>query len=133
MPHFSNTSLKRLQSCDERLQRLFQSVVQRFDCTVLEGHRTRDRQDAAFARGASTLQWPASKHNALPSLAVDVAPWPIDWDDRDRFHLFGGVVLGTAQAMGLDIRWGGDWDGDTATQDNVFDDLVHFELREESP
>jgi len=31
--------------------------------------------------------------------------------------------------MGLKIRWGGDWDMDTQTKDNKFDDLVHFELR----
>ena len=29
----------------------------------------------------------------------------------------------------LKIRWGGDWDMDTQTKDNKFDDLVHFELK----
>jgi peptidoglycan L-alanyl-D-glutamate endopeptidase CwlK len=37
--------------------------------------------------------------------------------------------LGVASQMGLKIRWGGDWDMDTQTKDNKFDDLVHFELR----
>jgi len=31
--------------------------------------------------------------------------------------------------MGMKIRWGGDWDMDTQTKDNKFDDLVHFELK----
>jgi hypothetical protein len=32
--------------------------------------------------------------------------------------------------MGIKIRWGGDWDMDTETKDNNFDDLVHFEIKE---
>ena len=28
-----------------------------------------------------------------PSRAVDVVPYPIDWDDRERFHLFAGFVI----------------------------------------
>jgi len=32
--------------------------------------------------------------------------------------------------MGVDLRWGGDWDGDTEVRDNGFDDLVHFEIVE---
>ena len=31
--------------------------------------------------------------------------------------------------MGIDLIWGGDWDGDTDLNDNNFDDLVHFELK----
>ncbi len=39
-----------------------------------------------------------------------------------------GYVMGTAQSLGYPLRWGGDWDADTETNDNRFDDLVHFEL-----
>lgn len=133
MPRFSKTSLDRLSRCDQRLQSVFHAVISQVDCTILEGHRSQDRQDAAFARGVSKLRWPNSKHNALPSLAIDAAPWPIDWDDRDRFHLFGGLVLGTAKQLGIALRWGGDWDGDFETRDNRFDDLVHFELKGKLP
>ena len=37
--------------------------------------------------------------------------------------------MGIASQMGIDIIWGGDWDGDTDLKDNAFDDLVHFELK----
>ena len=63
-------------------------------------------------------------------MAVDVAPYPIAWDDRERQTLFAGYVLATAKALGVELRWGGDWDGDTEVRDNQFDDLVHFELVE---
>ena len=67
--------------------------------------------------------------NANPSRAVDVAPYPIDWSDRERFTYFAGFVKGIASQMGIDIIWGGDWDNDTDLKDNGFDDLVHFELK----
>ena len=67
--------------------------------------------------------------------AVDIAPYPIDWNARDDFHYLGGFVLGIAASKGINIRWGGDWSdsslsqGRRTTKDNNFDDLVHFELK----
>lgn len=128
MPRFSDISLKRLATADERLQRIFATVIQRFDHAILEGHRDREAQDAAFARGQSKVHWPNSPHNSEPSRAIDAAPYPIDWKDRERFTLFAGYVLGVADGMGVKLRWGGDWDQDTQVKDNSFDDLCHFEI-----
>ena len=130
MPRFSTRSKSRLHTCDGRLIELFNKVVKEFDCTVIEGHRGKDAQNEAYNKGNSKLKFPNGKHNKSPSVAVDVAPYPIDWKDRDRFHYFGGYVLGIAKSLGLNIRWGGDWDQDTQTKDNKFDDLVHFEIKE---
>ena len=130
MPRFSTKSKSKLHSCDERLINLFNKVVKHFDCMVLEGQRGEEKQNAAYDKGNSKVRYPNGKHNQSPSVAVDVAPYPIDWADRDRFHYFGGYVLGVAKQMGLNIRWGGDWNQDTQTKDNKFDDLVHFEIKE---
>ena len=130
MPRFSTRSKSRLHTCDERLVDLFNEVVKKFDCTIIEGHRGKKAQDEAVNKGNSKVKFPNGKHNQSPSVAVDVAPYPIDWSDRDRFHYFSGYVLGIASQMGLKIRWGGDWDMDTKTKDNKFDDLVHFEIKE---
>ena len=46
-----------------------------------------------------------------------------------RWYYFGGFVLGTAEEMEIDIRWGGDWDGDRSLEDQTFHDLPHFEVR----
>ena len=73
---------------------------------------------------------PVHRSADKPSLAVDVAAYPIAWDDRARQTLFAGYVLATAKAMGVDLRWGGDWNRDTEVRDNGFDDLVHFEIME---
>jgi len=131
MPSFSETSLSKLATCDSRLQRVFKEVVEHFDCSILEGHRNRERQNRMVAEGKSKVLWPHGKHNTVPSLAVDVTPYPVVWDDRERQTLFAGFVLATAKAMGIDLLWGGDWDRDTEVRDNTFDDLVHFEIVEE--
>ena len=128
MPKFGRTSKKRLVTCKEDLQVLFNEVVKHFDCSVLVGYRGRNEQDTAYESGHSKVKWPNGKHNSNPSLAVDVAPYPIDWDDRERFIYFGGFVKGCAYQLGLPLRWGGDWDNDSQLSDNKFDDLVHFEL-----
>jgi peptidoglycan L-alanyl-D-glutamate endopeptidase CwlK len=69
-----------------------------------------------------------SKH--MEGKAVDLAPYPIDWEDRERFHYMGGMIRGIGHQLGLKIRWGGDWDSDGEIKDNRFDDLVHVEIRE---
>ena len=129
MPKFGKTSKKRLNTCDTSLQDLFNEVVRYFDCSVLIGHRGEKEQNEAFDKGNSQVRWPDGKHNSNPSTAIDIAPYPIDWDDRERFTYFAGFVMGIATSQGISLRWGGDWDSDNDLSDNNFDDLVHFELK----
>ena len=129
MPKFGSRSKSRLKTCDTRLQDLFNEVIKHFDCSVIQGHRGKEDQNKAFKEGKSKLKYPNGNHNKSPSKAVDVAPYPINWNDRERFTYFAGYVVGIASQMGLKIRWGGDWDMDTEVKDNNFDDLPHFEVR----
>ena len=131
MPKFGNRSKERLKTCDNRLQIVFNEVIKHVDCSILEGHRSGERQNKLFEEGKTKVQYPNGRHNANPSRAVDVAPYPIDWDDRERFHLFAGFVLGIAKAMGIELRWGGDWNMNFEVDDNQFDDFPHFELKGE--
>jgi|TARA_R100000750_G_C2329627_1_gene89640 peptidoglycan L-alanyl-D-glutamate endopeptidase CwlK len=131
MPRFSNKSRRKLETCDDKLQDVFIKVVKDFDCTVLEGFRGEKKQNEAYERGNSKLRFPWGKHNKMPSIAVDVIPYPIDWEDRERMSYFAGYVVGIAKMKGIVLRWGGDWDRDTQLKDNKFDDLVHFEIIEE--
>jgi peptidoglycan L-alanyl-D-glutamate endopeptidase CwlK len=132
MPAFGRRSLAQLATCHHDLRLIFGEVVKDVDCTIMEGHRGQVAQDAAFDRGASKLRWPEGKHNALPSMAVDAAPYPIDLSDRPaairRACYFAGYVMATAAALGVPLRWGGDWDSDWDLSDQTFFDLVHFEL-----
>ena len=128
MPSFGRRSLRILSECDERIQIVLNDVVRVFDCAVICGYRDEETQEELHRQGKSHVQWPDSKHNTSPSLAVDVIPWPVDWADRERFNYFAGYVMGTAVQHGIDLRWGGDWNRDWMVRDNSFDDLPHFEL-----
>ena len=130
MHRFGKKSKQRLETCDKRLQEIFNEVIKTVDCSVLEGHRSKDRQNALYKEGKTKVTYPKGRHNSFPSLAVDVAPYPIDWGDRERFHLFAGFVLGIAKSMDINHRWGGDWNRNWQVDDNKFDDFPHFELKE---
>ena len=125
MPHFGKRSKERLKGVDIKLQHILRRLVKIMDVTIIEGLRSQERQNELVAKGASKTKY--SKH--IQGKAVDVAPYPIDWKDRDRFHYMGGMVRGIGQQLGVNIRWGGDWDSDGETKDNSFDDLVHVEIK----
>lgn len=127
---FSKLSRQRLESCEIRLQDLFNEVQKTYDCTIICGHRGKEEQDRAVIAGTSKTAWPMSKHNHQPSRAVDVSPTPLDWNNKESFYHFAGYVLKTAEVMGIKIRWGGDWDSDHNLKDQNFFDLPHFELKE---
>jgi len=130
MPRYSKRSKKRLASCDERLQEVFNEVIKHVDCSVLEGHRSKERQNKLYDEGRTKVKYPNGRHNISPSKAVDVTPYPVDWEDRERQTLFAGFVIGIARGMGIRLRWGGDWDMDFQVMDNRFDDFPHFEVRD---
>jgi len=129
MPRYSKRSKERLATCDEKLQDVFNEVIKHVDCSILEGHRSKERQNKLYDEGRTKVRYPDGRHNADPSKAVDVTPYPVNWEDRERQTLFAGFVLGIARGMGLRLRWGGDWDQDFQVMDNRFDDFPHFEIR----
>jgi len=130
LPKFGSRSKERLTTCDEILQKVFNEVIKYVDCSVLEGHRGEERQNRLFEEGKTKVTYPNGRHNSNPSNAVDVTPYPINWEDRERQTLFAGFVIGIARSMGITLRWGGDWDMDFEVMDNRFDDFPHFEIRE---
>lgn len=121
MPRFGSESLLNLNECHDDLKRLFSEVVKHFDCKVIDGHRGEKEQNKLYHAEKSFLEWPSSYHNKTPSLAADVVPFPIDWNDIDRFTEFCGFVKGVACQMGIPIVSGGlDW---------TFRDFAHFQLK----
>jgi peptidoglycan L-alanyl-D-glutamate endopeptidase CwlK len=130
MPRFGRKSRENLKTCEQDLQLVFNEVIKYVDCSVLCGHRGKEDQNKAYDEGRSKVKYPKGRHNADPSRAVDVTPYPVDWKDRERQTLFAGFVLGIANQIGIKLRWGGDWDQDWEVKDNSFDDFPHFELKE---
>lgn len=135
MPSFGKKSKGLLETCDRRWINILNEVVKYYDCTIITGHRDKATQNQKYEEGTSELKWPNSKHNSFPSMAVDVAPWPIpedwgdkEWKERTKFYELKAIIFYEAAKQNVKIRWGGDWDRDYDYTDNKFDDLVHFEI-----
>lgn len=128
MPAFGAVSLTRRDSCDLQLQAVANEVIRTRDATIICGYRGKKTQMAAYLSGRSKKRHPDSKHNKFPSKAIDIGPYPLNWDDTRGICAFAGFVLCTAEKFNIKLRWGGDWDGDGSCVDQNFNDLVHFEL-----
>lgn len=86
------------------------------DFTVIEGIRNINRQRELLKAGKSkTLN---SRH--ITGHAVDIAPWPIDWNDLKRFEQVSEAMNAAAEELNVDVEWGGDW--------RTFYDGPHYQL-----
>ena len=122
---YGKTSSDRLATCHPDLQRLCNELIKHRDVTIVCGQRGEQEQNRAFAMERSCVQYPDSKHNKTPSMAVDMAIYHkgsphIQWDNHEEFLEFSGFVKGVAATLGLVVVWGGDW--------HSFKDLPHWEL-----
>jgi len=130
-PKFSESSTKKIATLHWDLQTILGIAINKIDFTVIDGYRDATKQEVYFKQGVSTKQFPNSKHNEKPSKAVDLAPYPIDWENRERFVHLAGIIQGVALAKDIKIRWGGDWDSDNDLHDQNLYDLGHFEKVDE--
>jgi len=146
MASFGRKSQAKLDTVHNVLEELCTRVVEHQDITILVGHRPEDKQNAAYNSGNSSKKWPDSNHNLMPSMAIDVAPWPIpdgwgdlNWKERVKFYEVIAIVRFCWGQLCKEfpevgekyrLRLGADWDGDGDYRDQKFDDLPHIELVE---
>ena len=122
MPKFSQRSLKNLEQCHQKLQKIAHEAIKDFDFIVICGYRGEKEQNEAFRRGTSKLRYPHSKHNRSPALAFDAVPYikgapsGIDWSARAKFLEMREHFKKTAVKLGIDVRF-------------ISWDLPHIELR----
>ena len=53
--------------------------------------------------------------------AVDIAPYPIDWNDLNRFRKLSEHILKKAKQLNIPITWGGNF--------KTLVDMPHYELK----
>lgn len=129
---WSSKSQRVYNSLDPRLQYLCDELLKHMDVSLVYGHRTQRQQNALYPKN-SKVQWPNSKHNRKPSLAVDMQPYPYPSTENDLRAGLGymaGLCFRLAEESGFSIRWGGDWNRNGDVTDNGFDDLFHIEVYE---
>ena len=130
MARFGKRSIERLEGVHPLLVDWCFELVTIMDCSVISGVRSLTTQREYVALGVSKTM--NSKHLIQSDgygHAVDLAPYPIDWNKLRSFDLLAGVGLGLAAKMGIKIRWGGDWSQDMDVYDQSFHDTGHFEIQ----
>jgi peptidoglycan L-alanyl-D-glutamate endopeptidase CwlK len=147
------TSRARRDTCDIKLQILCNDVINYTDYSVVTGHRDKLSQNQLYPK-FSKVNWPNSKHNSMPSQAIDVAPYIKPYGillghkaqlikiscvrntSTEQANIFVlkayarliGIFEGVAYTHNIKLRVGMDWDGDFDLLDQSFHDLMHIEL-----
>lgn len=115
---------KRSQSRLEGVHPSLVAVVERaiqlteVDFTVLEGVRSKERQQVLFNKGATTTM--NSRH--LTGHAVDLGAWVdggVRWD-WPLYYKIADAMKQAAEELNIPIEWGGDW--------KSFKDGPHYQL-----
>lgn len=104
-----NKSIKLLTGVHPDLVKVVKRAIEitEQDFTITEGLRSISRQKYLVSIGRSkTLN---SRH--LTGHAVDLAPWPIDWEDHSKFIIISEAMKKAAKELDIPIEWGGDWKG----------------------
>lgn len=149
-------SKQRLVGVHPRLVAVVERAIQitKVDFTVLEGVRSYERQRELYGQGRTKSECLAagvpasyakpkmakvtwtltSNHFKKPSgfgHAVDLAPFPIDWEGPVKFPKFDAIadaMLTAAKEKGEVLRWGADWDMDGKPRERGETDSPHFEI-----
>lgn len=119
---FSKRSQDKLDTCHSNLVELMETALKSssIDFSVICGYRNEKEQNKAYREGKSNALYPHGRHNKTPSMAVDIAPYPIDWDDIDRFIELSTHIKKVAHDLDIPIWWGGNW--------KQLKDYPHYEL-----
>ena len=140
--NYGRASLERLATAHPDFDVIFKEVIKWVNCSIFCGHRNEADQNAAYPK-FSKVKWPDSRHNSLPSMAVDAGPYFIelrntDWNDRLAFAQFSGRVLQIADQLLYEgkvshrLISGQDWDRDGRSLDHKFVDVPHYQLEKVS-
>lgn len=88
------------------LQRLLAELKKELNFEIVAGHRNESEQLQAFISGKSAHTWPRSKHNKLPSEAVDIK---LPNEAIENYMDFCKRAEVIAQKLGIKIKLGRDF------------------------
>lgn len=125
---FSAKSLEKLRGVHPKLVECLMKAIKtsKIDFTILEGVRSQQRQTELFKQGKSQRDGVVrkSEHQIKKDglgYAVDLAPLPIDWNNKQKFIELSNHIKATAKSLGISIIWGGDF--------KSLVDMPHYELK----
>ena len=131
---FGMLSEQRLSTVHPALREIARRALElsEIDFGVSCGWRSKADQEKAFKGGFSKVRFPNSAHNPSPACAIDIIPYPfVGWNDKrlvPQLVEISEAFFKASKELGVDIRWGGDFnrDGNKTTSDGW--DKMHYEL-----
>ena len=151
MATFSDLSKQRMDGLHPTLQKILNRAItiSPQDFMVLEGVRSDEQCYINYGKGRTVAQCTAkgvpakyaqpklakvtwlnnplsSKH--VSGKAVDLVPYPVNWNDLTKFDQVAKAMFAAAKELGVSIRWGADWDNDGNYREKGEYDSPHFEL-----
>ena len=111
-------------------------AITRQDFMVLEGVRTPARQAELYDQGrtkpGNKVTWTLTSRHFRQAdgygHAVDLCPFPVDWNTASKFDAIADAMEAAADQLGVNIRSGMDWDRDGKRREARESDSPHFEL-----
>ena len=147
----SKLSLGRLEGVNPELVKVVKRAIEITpqDFMVVEGVRSKEQCYINYGKGRTVAQCTAkgvpakyaqpklakvtwlnnplsSKH--VSGKAVDLVPYPVNWNDLTKFDQVAKAMFAAAKELGVSIRWGADWDNDGNYREKGEYDSPHFEL-----
>lgn len=121
------------------------------DFIVIEGVRTDKRQRELYGQGRTagelviagvdpalakpnmqkvtwTLKTNHFKQSDGYGHAVDLVPYPVDWNNISKFDAIADAMAEAAKEIGVSIRHGADWDQDGKRREKGESDNPHWEI-----
>ncbi|RSN84443.1 M15 family peptidase [Acinetobacter baumannii] len=140
----SRLSLSRLAGLNTKLDAVVKRAIEitEQDFLVVEGVRSKEQCYINYGKGRTVAQCVAKgvpSQYAQPTLAkvtwlnnplsskhttgkaVDLVPYPVDWNDLSKFKKVAVAMKQAAKELGVELDWGGDWKSSK--------DYPHFELK----
>ena len=147
----SKLSLSRLVGLHTTLESVVKRAIEitEQDFMVVEGVRSKEQCYINYGKGRTAEQCKAKgvpAQYAQPKLAkvtwlnnplsskhvtghaVDLVPYPVDWNDLTKFDKVAKAMFAAAKELGVSIRWGADWDNDGKYREKGEYDSPHFEI-----
>lgn len=149
-------SLQNLQDVHPDLVKVVKRAIQltTHDFKVLEGVRSKEQCYINYGKGrtaaeiqakgvpekyakpkAAKVTWLKNPLNSMHCIqpdgfghAVDLVPYPIDWNDLKKFDAIAKAMLQAAKELDVQLRWGADWDADGKLRERGETDSPHFEI-----
>lgn len=138
MYKLGQASLKKLQGVHPDMAAVVNRAIELStqDFVVLEGVRTKTRQAELYAQGRTkpgpVVTWTQTSNHFIGAdgwgRAVDLCPFPVDWDTPSKFDAVAAAMFAAARELNVAIRWGADWDVDGNSRERGESDSPHFEL-----